>query len=255
MPTIQVLKNTLLQALNLEIAADPGVLERNLGYSNYGLMERTCRRLRLNDQGWHLLGKTADRDGAKYVPPDWRPLTVRYMGQSIALAGVSHDVLFYTGGVTPEANDGGPYPSGVQFDCLGSANYWDTPLPNGDRAFVNGSAIPAHEYRPHNPPVVPGQWVDGSLPVEPPKPPAGIPPFPPRNETFEFGKTLNKHYGSKGVDQNGTLGGNLPGEPRYTDLEGEIVWMSEYLRLRQLGDSDAVATTKVLKMVDDAWPK
>ena len=46
MPTIAVLRSTMLNALNLEIAADPGVLQRNLGGSNYALMDRTCRRLR-----------------------------------------------------------------------------------------------------------------------------------------------------------------------------------------------------------------
>lgn len=254
MPTVAVLRQTLLNALHTEIAADPGVLERNLGASNYALMDRTCRRLRSADPNWHLLGKTADRDGAKYVPPDWQPLTVHYLGADVALAGVSHDCLFYIGGITPEAGDGGPYPNGVQFDCLGSANYWDTPI--NVPAFVNGNPIPAHEYRPHNPPVRPGQWLEGGQ-VPQPQPPT-VPPFPPRNETLEFGVALNQHYGSKGAGQNGTLGGRLDQpspQARYTDIEGEVVWMSEYLRRRQLGETHQDATQHVLADVDAAWPK
>jgi hypothetical protein len=254
MPTIQVLKNTLLNALNVEIAADPGVLERNLGGSNYALMDRTCRRLRANDQGWHLLGKTADRDGAKYTPADWRPLTVHYLGQDVALAGVSHDCLFYVGGITPEAGDGGPYPNGVQFDVLGSANYWDTPITA--KAFVNGSAIPAHEYRAWNPPVRPGQWLEGG--TQPPQPPSTtVPPFPPRDEVLNFGLALNNHYGSKGAGANGTLGApsNVANNPRYLNFEGEVVWLPEYLRRRQLGETHNDATAHVLADVDAAWPK
>lgn len=258
MPTIQVLRNTLLNALNIEIAADPGVLQRNLGGSNYALMDRTCRRLRATDPGWHLLGKTHDRDGAKYTPADWRPLTVNYRGAAVALGGVSHDCLFYIGGVTPESSDGGPYPMGVQFDAIGSANYWDTPITTP--AFVNGSAIPSHEYRAWNAPIAPGQWLSGQAPgppptPQPPQPPAGIPPFPSRDETMNFGLRLNAHYGTKGAGANGTLGGRLGTETRYADYEGEIIWTSEYLRLRQQGVAHEDATKQVLAAVDAAWPK
>ena len=247
MPTIAVLRSTMLNALNLEIAADPGVLQRNLGGSNYALMDRTCRRLRVNDPGWHLLGKPAQ--GAHYTPPDWQPLTVTYRGTTTDLDGVSHDVLMYTGGITPEGGDGGPYPYGVQFDCLSSANHTDTPIP--DDAGINGSAIPGHEYRTNNPPIRPGQWLEDQ--TQPPS--NNIPPFPPRDETYGFGLTLNEHYRVRGAGQNGTLGGNAGSTARHTDLEGEMVWLSEYLRLRQLGQSHHIATENVLKMVDDAWPK
>lgn len=249
--SIQVLRSALLAALNIEIAADPGVLQRNLGWSNYALMDRTARRLRTTDPGWHLLGKTADRDGAKYVPADWRPLTVHYLGADVALAGVSHDCLFYTGSIIPEANDGGPYPNGVQFDCLGAANFWDTPIP--DKAFVNGNAIPSHEYRAWNPPVQPGQWLAGTVTPPGPNPPT-IPPFPPRDETLNFGLSLNSHYRSKGAGENGTLGGRFT-DARHLDIEGEVVWLSEYLRRRQLGETHDQATQHVLADVDAAWPK
>ncbi len=251
MPTIQVLRNTLLNALAIEIQADPGVLQRNLGASNYALMDRTCRRLRGNDPGWHLLGKPAQ--GAHYTPADWRPLSVLYRGVTTVLDGVSHDVLMYTGGITPESGDGGPYPFGVQFDCLSAANHTNTPI--NDDAGVNGSAIPPDDYRPSNPPVRPGQWLEGTGTQPPPT--GGVPPFPPRDEVLNFGLTLNLHYGSKGAGVNGTLGApvQVASDARYLNFEGEVVWLPEYLRRRQLGETHQQATNNVLADVDAAWPK
>jgi len=252
MPTVQVLKQTLLNALGIEIGADPGCLERNLGWSNYALMDRTCRRLRQNDPMWMLLGKPSA--GAHYKPSDWRPLAVTYRGETTALDGVSHDVLFYTGGITPEASDGGPYPWGVQFDCLTAANHTDQPI--SDHAGINGSAIPSEHYRANNPPIKPGQWLEGGTGPQPPQPPT-IPAFPPRDEVMTFGLDLNTHYGRKGAGQNGTLGapGNVANDARFLNFEGECVWLPEYLRRRQLGESHADATKHVLADVDAAWPK
>lgn len=92
--------------------------------------------------------------------------------------------------------------------------------------------------------------------VIPPGPPT-IPPFPPRDETLAFGLDLNMHYGRKGAGQNGTLGapGNVASDPRFLNFEGECVWLPEYLRRRQLGESHDDATKHVLADVDAAWPK
>lgn len=95
-------------------------------------------------------------------------------------------------------------------------------------------------------------------PVEPCEPEVVIPPFPPRDETMAFGLALNSHYAQKGNGDNGTLGGRLDVPTpiaRHTDYEGEVVWTSEYLRRRQLGETHQDATAHVLADVDAAWPK
>lgn len=109
-----------------------------------------------------------------------------------------------------------------------------------------------------------GAWVAPmsiGVPVPVP-PPVTIPPFPPRNETLEFGLVLNAYYqrritdANPGAPPNGTLGGALDNPTpvgRYTDYEGEVVWLSEYLRRRQLGESHADATAHVLQDVAAAW--
>lgn len=104
----------------------------------------------------------------------------------------------------------------------------------------------------------PGAWVRpktlAEIDVEYGVAPA-VPPFPPRNETMDFGLALNGHYQAKGAGQNGSLGGRFGDVPRYTDYEGEVIWTSEYLRRRQLGEAHAEATANVLADVDAAWPK
>lgn len=106
----------------------------------------------------------------------------------------------------------------------------------------------------------PGDWVKPKTLTEIDKEYSGggvpvIPPFPPRDETMNFGLKLNARYGEKGAPANGTLGGRLGSETRYADYEGEIIWTSEYLRRRQLGESHDQACANVLADVDAAWPK
>lgn len=115
------------------------------------------------------------------------------------------------------------------------------------------------QRRPHNLWVAPkaltaaelAYLTAGGIPV--PQPPT-IPPFPPRDETLAFAVLLNDHYGRKGATANGTLGGSYT-KTRFLDIEGEAVWLSEYLRRRQLGETHEQATQHVLADVDAAWPK
>jgi hypothetical protein len=115
------------------------------------------------------------------------------------------------------------------------ANHWAAPkaLTSDELAYLQGGAV-----------------------VVPP-PVVVIPPFPPRDEVVAFGVTVNVHYGRKGAGGNGTLGAPeaVAGDTRYLNLEGECVWLPEYLRLRQLGESHEDATKHVLAAVDAAWPK
>jgi hypothetical protein len=163
----------------------------------------------------------------------------------------------YAGRVTLEPGGADPaYPFGMQIDLLGGANHTDNSI--GTPATINGGVIPSHDYRITNPPIAPGQWLSGENPqpgpTPTPQPPAQI-NFPPRDETFGFGLTLNQNYKNRGRPADGTLGGNHSGDSRHTDLEGEMVWMSEYLRLRLQGQNHLQASEAVLRMVDDAWPK
>lgn len=256
MPTVTALEQTLKQAVTAEVAADPGCLDRNLGRSNYALMDRACRRLRAVDPRWHLLGKTSDRDGARYQPADWRPLTVSYHGQPVALAGVSHDVLFWVGSVD---DNPGAFPFGVQFDCLGSANYWDTPI--ADKAAITCHAIPTNnpdtgdlQYRSWNPPVEPGQWLTGvpqPNPTPQPQPPDSTPGgplnFPPRDATGRFFERLNTYYREHGRSDRG---GGL-----HVDNEGLFVWIGEWLRNYVTLQHEQRASDATIAQLDAEWPK
>lgn len=96
----------------------------------------------------------------------------------------------------------------------------------------------------------PGGWVAGkeqapSVPV--------VPPFPPRDETLDAGLEFNAHYHAKGAAENGTLGGRFSEIRRFLDFEGEVVWFSEYLRRRQLGETHPDAVAHVKADIDKAW--
>lgn len=60
--------------------------------------------------------------------------------------------------------------------------------------------------------------------------------FPPRNETFDFRAWLETKYAT-------TLG--RPAGTSYTDVEGSVVWVQEYLRYRLNMCSDSQALEKV----------
>jgi hypothetical protein len=60
--------------------------------------------------------------------------------------------------------------------------------------------------------------------------------FPPRNETVAFGQALNEIY--RDVLRRGPVSA-------FVDLEGWIVWVSEYLRYRASGCSNIDATSRV----------
>jgi hypothetical protein len=67
--------------------------------------------------------------------------------------------------------------------------------------------------------------------------PAGVVvPFPPRNESFAFGLELNEVY--RDLLRRGAVAANV-------DLEGWIVWISEYLRYRTFGCSHNDASFRV----------
>jgi hypothetical protein len=67
--------------------------------------------------------------------------------------------------------------------------------------------------------------------------PAGVVvPFPPRNESFAFGLELNEVY--RDLLRRGAVSA-------FVDLEGWIVWISEYLRYRTFGCSHNDASFRV----------
>jgi len=85
--------------------------------------------------------------------------------------------------------------------------------------------------------------IDGSglLPLCGPGPPAGTVAFPPRNESFDFRRELEVKYRDE-----------LRAAPSQTrvDIEGQVVWMQEYLRYRVNGCGDVEAQDKVFAQID-----
>jgi hypothetical protein len=67
------------------------------------------------------------------------------------------------------------------------------------------------------------------------------PVFPPRNETLAFRQALDALYRD--------ALGRLP-TPTAVDLEGDVVWIQEYVRYRLSGCSNAQATQRVLQQID-----
>lgn len=90
-------------------------------------------------------------------------------------------------------------------------------------------------------------------PEEPPVP--VVPPFPPRDEVLNAGLKFNDHYRARGANPNGTLGApaTVAGALRFLNFEGECVWLPEYLRRRQLGETHADAIAHVIADIDAAW--
>jgi Matrixin len=77
------------------------------------------------------------------------------------------------------------------------------------------------------------------------QPVCGIAPatlsFPPRNETLGFRQALEDVYR---VDL-----GRMP-TPTAVDVEGDVVWIQEYIRYRLTGCNNTQATTRVLQQID-----
>ena len=67
------------------------------------------------------------------------------------------------------------------------------------------------------------------------------PVFPPRNETLSFRQVLESVY------RDGL--GRLP-TPTAVDVEGDVVWIQEYIRYRLSGCSNATATDRVFRQID-----
>jgi hypothetical protein len=67
------------------------------------------------------------------------------------------------------------------------------------------------------------------------------PSFPPRNETLAFRQALDVLYRDDL--------GRLP-TPTAVDLEGDVVWIQEYIRYRLSGCANAQATQRVLQQID-----
>lgn len=68
--------------------------------------------------------------------------------------------------------------------------------------------------------------------------------FPPRNETLDFRHRLEAKYVSMGRG----------GITTYVDLEGQVIWVQEYLRYRSNDCSHEVATQKVAAQIAGAPP-
>lgn len=78
--------------------------------------------------------------------------------------------------------------------------------------------------------------------------------FPPRDESVNFVLMLNTHYrdaGKRGVEATMSIGG-APVD-LHVDLEGLLVWIPEYLRLRVNGYAHLAATDHVLAQINDIW--
>ncbi|MBQ91006.1 MAG: hypothetical protein CL441_06240 [Acidimicrobiaceae bacterium] len=69
--------------------------------------------------------------------------------------------------------------------------------------------------------------------------------FPPRNQSLDFLQALDNFYRDEL---------NRSVELSYVDLEGKAVWLSEYLRFRVTGSSDAAARNQVLQQIRAAAP-
>ena len=67
------------------------------------------------------------------------------------------------------------------------------------------------------------------------------PAFPPRNETLAFRQVLEGLYRDEL--------GRMP-TPTAVDLEGDVVWIQEYIRYRLGGCNNTQATTRVLQQID-----
>ena len=67
------------------------------------------------------------------------------------------------------------------------------------------------------------------------------PSFPPRNETLSFRQVLELIYRDDL--------GRLP-TPTAVDVEGDVVWIQEYIRYRLSGCSNTQATQRVLQQID-----
>ena len=67
------------------------------------------------------------------------------------------------------------------------------------------------------------------------------PAFPPRNETLAFRQALDELYRE--------ALGRLP-TPTAVDLEGDVVWIQEYIRYRLSGCTNAQATLRVFQQID-----
>ena len=65
--------------------------------------------------------------------------------------------------------------------------------------------------------------------------------FPPRNESFVFRTNLETKYA--------TSLGRAPA-PTYVDMEGEVVWLQEYIRYRVNGCDHATAMARVVTQID-----
>jgi hypothetical protein len=70
---------------------------------------------------------------------------------------------------------------------------------------------------------------------------AGTVPFPPRNEPFDFRQQLEAKY------RDGLRRG---ASTTFVDIEGDIVWVQEYVRYRVNGCGHADAVQKVLSQID-----
>ncbi len=78
--------------------------------------------------------------------------------------------------------------------------------------------------------------------------------FPPRDESLNFVLMLNTHYRAHGLrDITAVM---MLGEAEvhlHVDLEGLLVWIPEYLRLRVSGYAHLAAVDDVLAQINDIW--
>ena len=76
--------------------------------------------------------------------------------------------------------------------------------------------------------------------------PEGTIPFPPRNEPFDFRNQLEAKY---------RAGSGRSPSSTFVDLEGDVVWISEYTRYRVNECEHADSVQKVFRQIDGAAPQ
>ena len=185
---------------------------------------------------WAYIGKVDSESG--YAPPGFTPIAVRVTrpdGQpDVAyVMRLSHDAVWHV-----------PSLRQVKAIVNSAANSDERPEIHGP-AQIGGDVIAPESYRYRNPPITYARINGAPVPV-PPK----IPPFPPRDVVVDFViGSLSRFYQQKGRP----VAFEYRGQFVYVDFEGIVVWMAEYLRRVQLGESGTDASRHVLEDVAAAW--
>jgi hypothetical protein len=236
--------------LDQAIAEQPRVWDQNTYESCWRILDRA---IALGDAAsggavWAFIGKTSAESG--YTPAGFQPLSVRVarpdgQTETVQITQVGHDGVWHV-----------PTLRQLKVIVNSAANSDTRPEIHGPAqrgGEVPNNLIDPANYRYQNPPI-PWATVHGQNPTPVPIQPPGVPPFPPRDAVVDFVvDDLSPFYQSRGR----AIEFRLPwrGLERlvYVDFEGVLVWVPEYLRRCQLGESSTEAAQHVLADVAAAW--